>query len=571
MGCLRLAFIESIATTYTYDHDKSACRYLPGDSGWPSDQKWNSLNHTTGGKLIRGTPLAEPCYMQASGFESDLCTNIRDSWTFPQTHYENSISVMSPYWLNDSCSPFPASGFGCTLGNLAAYALEIDSAATAAAGLKFATDNNIRLSIKNTGHDYTGRSNGKGSLVLWTRKLKDITFLHYKRPYYTGPSVKLGAGVQFSEIYAAAASHGLRVVGGYCPSVGITGGFVQSGGYGPLTASYGLAADNVLEFEVVTVDGRHLVASPTENSDLYWALSGSGAGNYAVVLSLTTKAYADGPTAGASLSFTNTDPTLYWAAVATFQSYLLVLDRIPGFAMSWGLDNRGFSVDVATLPGGRQSDIEKALNPFVRELKDIGLSLTHYNTTMHPSFYTHFQHYTFPPEVYSTNNTLGGRLIQRSTIQHRLPELVGALREIAESSDFPANRISGNTFNATLKRIPQTPGQNSVLPAWRDALYTLNVGIGYSPDANPEELRAIQQQANKWQKLFNPITMGGGAYVNEATFDNSEWKKDYFGKNYDRLLEIKLKYDPKFTLWQHTSVGADAYWEIARDGRLCRV
>ena len=66
----------------------------------------------------------------------------------------------------------------------------------------------------------------------------------------------------------------------------MVGGYVQGGGHGPLAASYGLAADNTLEFEVVTVDGRHLIASPIQNSDLYWALSGGGAGNYAVVLSL---------------------------------------------------------------------------------------------------------------------------------------------------------------------------------------------------------------------------------------------------------------------------------------------
>ncbi|KAI0114058.1 FAD-binding domain-containing protein [Nemania sp. FL0031] len=559
------------ATSVPFSRGSPACRYLPGDAGWPSNEKWNHLNHTTGGKLIRGTPLAEPCYLPTLSFGSELCSGIQNNWTLPETYYEDPISVMSPYWLNDSCSPFAASSFGCTLGNLAAYALEIDGVATTVAGLKFAQENNIRLSIKNTGHDYTGRSNGQGSLVLWTHKLKDIEFINYSSSYYTGTAVKVGAGVQFSEVYASAASRGLRVVGGYCPSVGMAGGYVQSGGYGPLTSSYGLAADNALEFEVVTVDGRHLIASPTEHSDLYWALSGSGAGNYAVVLSLTTKTHTDGPTAGASLSFINTDPTTYWAAVSAFQSHLLVVDEIPGFAMSWGLDNQSFSLDVATLPGGLQSDISTALDPFIQKAKDLGMPLTRYNTTIYPSFYSHFQHYTFPPEVYSTNNTLGGRLIQRSTIRDRLRELVGAFRQIVENTDFPVSRISGNTFNATWKRIPKAPGRNSVLPAWRDALYTLNIAILYSAETSPEELRAIQRQANEWQQLFRPITIRGGAYVNEATFDNRNWKEDYFGENYKRLLEIKYKYDPKFTLWQHTSVGTDAYWEVAADGRLCRV
>ncbi|KAI1424147.1 FAD-binding domain-containing protein [Xylaria sp. FL1777] len=553
------------------DRNTPICRYLPGDTQWPSDAKWISLNKSTGGKLIRGNPLAEPCYLSEVSFASDVCTGIRDEWTSPEIYYEDPISVMSPYWLNDSCSPFVASSTGCTLGHLASYALHIDSASTAASGLRFAQENNIRLSIKNTGHDYTGRSNGRGSLSLWTHKLKEMAILDYKSSYYTGPAAKVGAGVQFSDVYAMAASNGLRVVGGYCPSVGMAGGYVQSGGYGPLTASYGMAADNALEFEVVTVDGRHLVASPTENSDLYWALSGGGAGVFAVVLSLTTKAYTDGPTAGASLEFVNTNPAAYWEAVGAFQSHLLALSEIPGFTTSWGLNNQSFSLNVATLPGGLQSDIEKSLEPFIQKVKDLGLSLTSYNTTYHPSFYEHFEYYTFPPYVYSTNNTLSGRLIPRSTVQSRLPELLDAFRKIAENSNFPAVQISGNSFNATMRRIGQTSVRNSVLPAWRDALYTLNIGILYGADVTPEDLRMIQRQANEWQQLFSSITPGGGAYVNEATFDDANWKVDYFGDNYDRLLEIKYKYDPEFALWQHTSVGADAYWEVTSDGRLCRI
>ncbi|KAI1504776.1 FAD-binding domain-containing protein [Biscogniauxia marginata] len=449
---------------------------------------------------------------------------------------------------------------------MAVYALDVDNADTVAAGLKFAQENNIRLSIKNTGHDYIGRSNGRGSLALWTHNLKDMTFLNYSSPHYTGPALRAGAGVQFFEAYAAAADHGLRVLGGYCPTVGMVGGYVQGGGHGPLAASYGMAADNTLEFEVVTVDGRHLTASPTENSDLYWALSGGGAGNYAVVLSLTTKAHIDGPTAGASLAFANTDPTTYWAGVAAFQTHLLALDEIPGFSTSWGFDNRAFSLDMATLPGGTQPDIEAALNPFIQDLENIGVPLLSYNTTVHQNFYNHFQQYTFPPEVYATNSTIGGRLIQRSAVRDNLSELVDAFREIAENADYPDNRVSGISLNVTQKHM-----SNAVLPAWRDALYTMNVGLGYNPDVSSEELQVIQEQVNEWQALFNPLTPGGGGYMNEATFDNPSWKEDYFGQNYDRLLEIKKKYDPEFALWQHTSVGADAYWEVAGDGRLCRV
>ena len=58
-----------------------------------------------------------------------------------------------------------------------------------------------------------------------------------------------------------------------------------------MASSYGMAADNVLEFEVITMDQQHTTASPTQNSDLYWALSGGGAGNYAIVLSVNPTKY----------------------------------------------------------------------------------------------------------------------------------------------------------------------------------------------------------------------------------------------------------------------------------------
>ena len=400
--------------------------------------------------------------------------------------------------------------------------------------------------------------------------LKDISFFDYSSAGYTGPAARMGAGTQFFEAYRAAAEHDVRVLGGYCPSVGMVGGYVQGGGHGPLAASYGLAADNTLEFEVVTVDGRYLVASPTQNSDLYWALSGGGAGTYAVVLSLTTKAHPDGPTAGASLTFANTNPENYWAGVGAFQSHLLTLNSIPGFATSWGFDNRAFSLNVATLPGGTERNMTAAFDPFVSELRNLNITPVSYNITLHPRFYDHYQHYTFPPEIYAPNSSIGGRLIPRETVQNNLPELVDIFREISTNTKYPVKRISAISINVTHDRIGNRADSNAVLPAWRDALYTLNIGIGYGLDASVQELQQVQAQMNVWQALFEQLTPGGGTYMNEATWDNVNWKREYFGENYERLLEIKRRWDPQGQLWQHTSVGADENWRVAGDGRLCR-
>jgi FAD/FMN-containing dehydrogenase len=121
---------------------------------------------------------------------------------------------------------------------------------------------------------------------------------------YTGPAIKVGAGVLVAAASAAAHRASFRVVGGLCLTVGLAGGFTQGGGDGQLASTHGLATDNVLEWEVDTADGEHRTASPSgRHADLYWALSGSGGGTYAVIVSTTAKLHTDGLTTGARLQF----------------------------------------------------------------------------------------------------------------------------------------------------------------------------------------------------------------------------------------------------------------------------
>jgi FAD/FMN-containing dehydrogenase len=91
---------------------------------------------------------------------------------------------------------------------------------------------------------------------------------NYASSYYNGPAVKLGAGVITSSAYVAAAASGYRVVGGTRATEGISGGYNQGGGHSILSSQYGLAADNVLEWEVVTASGDHILATPSQNEDL---------------------------------------------------------------------------------------------------------------------------------------------------------------------------------------------------------------------------------------------------------------------------------------------------------------
>ncbi|KAK4246249.1 FAD binding domain-protein [Corynascus novoguineensis] len=551
------------------------CRYLPTDAGWPTRADWDRLNNTVGGKLIRGEPLAQSCYWS---FEDPAkCAQVRDGWGSNSLYYDDPVAVMSPFWLNNSCNPFLSSaGPKCTLDNIASYAINITDAATVIAGIEFARQNNIRLSIKNTGHDYLGRSTGKGSLALWTHNLRDVSVnMNYTSSKYSGPAVKIGAGMLAHEVANIIAKHGLRVAGGLCPSVGIAGGFSQNGGYGQLSSLYGLAADNTLEFEVVTTDLRHLIASPSTNADLYWALSGGGSGNYAVVLSQTVKAHPDGQIAGATFVFMSTNPTSFWSAIQAWYRLSPRFNLIPGFSASWIFSSGLFRLTAATLPGGTASDIDAILRDFYQAAQELDITFVARKTIVKPSFVELYDTLVPPSRAdssFPSNNTIGSRLVPAKVVQDNLTALLDVYRRILEDDTVPGMiAVGGTSNNVSHANVGVEPDSNAVLPAWRDALFSSSAAVSFAVDTSIEDLQFIQAKVNTWQDWVKALTPGSGSYINEATYDNPDWKLDYYGKNYERLLRVKEKYDRNFTLWQHTSVGADIYWQEDAEGRLCRV
>jgi FAD/FMN-containing dehydrogenase len=479
---------------------------------------------------------------------------------------------MSAYWQNNTCNPFKQVNATCTLGNMAPYAVTVEDWSDIAATFDFAREQNIRVTVKNTGHDYLGRSSGEGSLALWMHRLHEMSWLNYTSATYSGPALRAAAGVQFAQVYEEASSRGLRVVGGLCPSVGLAGAYVQGGGHGPLSATYGLAADNVLEFEVVTTGGEHLVASPTQHRDLYWALSGGGDGTYGVVISVTVKAHPDGIVAGCSLTLNapDLDPEAFWSAVSLWYKHVLVLNEVQGLSVNWGVSAAQLTVRQAALTGGTATDIAGIMAPFIQELKSAGLQYI-FETTEHRGFYEYYKHYN--AAEYPTNATVGSRLIQRSTVQDdsRLQDFIAVVRSIAGQKNL-AVQVNGQAANVSHSRAGNTPGSNAVLPAWRDSLFHMIIAVSFNAAASNEELQYIQERLNNWQDQVKGVDPdNSGAYMNEATYDNPDWKKDYYGANYGALLVIKEKYDPRYVLWSRPSVGSDISRSMAQDGRLCPV
>lgn len=134
---------------------------------------------------------------------------------------EQPSALLWTYFTNDTCRPTQNAAGSCTLGFYGLYTIEAKTKEHIKAGVDFARENNLRLIIRNTGHDFIGRSTGWGSLVINTHGFQDVEYTaEYSGPGdYTGTAVTIGAGVQAQALLADANAQDppVLVVTGECP------------------------------------------------------------------------------------------------------------------------------------------------------------------------------------------------------------------------------------------------------------------------------------------------------------------------------------------------------------------
>ncbi len=255
-------------------------RRRPSDANWPSQAAWKRLHDEVDGNLILVKFPIEACVKDAG---SAGCQNLLDN-------------IHNPYYIGDQ------PGLTQTLGWVDAwaskpsvYAVAASNADHIAAAVNFARENDLRLVVKGGGQMYQGTSNAADSLLVWTRRMHDITMHEtYVAQGCEGKhapqrAVTIGSGAIWMQAYDAVTTKGgAYVQGGGCTTVGVAG-LVQSGGFGSFSKHYGTAAAGLLEAEVVTADGKVRIANACTNPDLFWALKGGGGGTFGAVSKVTLR------------------------------------------------------------------------------------------------------------------------------------------------------------------------------------------------------------------------------------------------------------------------------------------
>jgi len=151
------------------------------------------------------------------------------------------------------------------------------------AAVTFGRTSGLKVSIRGGGHNAGGLGIADDALTI------DLSGIKYVHVDPTANTVRVGGGCVWGDVDHATHAFGLAVPTGIISSTGV-GGLTLGGGLGHLTRKLGLTIDNLLSADVVLADGRFVVASAQENSDLFWALRGGG-GNFGVVTSFLFKAH----------------------------------------------------------------------------------------------------------------------------------------------------------------------------------------------------------------------------------------------------------------------------------------
>lgn len=419
------------------------------------------------------------------------------------------------------------------------------NSADVATSLGFAQSNGLPFAIRSGGHSTGGYSTSTG-LVIDVSGLNAITV--------GNGTVTVGTGAEGVDVINALSPQGLAVVGGYCPTVAV-GGFYQGGGLGLLTRSLGMGCDRVTSASVVLAGGRTVTASPTQNSDLYWAIRGGGGGNFGVVTSYTLTPATVSQVAVINLAWswdqaaTALDGYARWSVDAPRTiggaAFVQLPDAAPGntpsvsaFVASTGTTAELESevARLVSLTGTPVQQTPTAVLPYQALMMNFFGCSTDTVDQCHRAD-------TYPGGVL-TRPAFG---LQRSRMFTALPP-ASMWASLASTFDTTA-RLAGQGHR--LEVIPlggavTDLSRTDTAFVHRDSLFTVNVITDIeSPDSADTAGKAAGTQfVDSGFSIIDPPS-AKETYQNFIDPELTDWAQSYYAENYARLTAVKAEYDPK--------------------------
>ena len=380
--------------------------------------------------------------------------------------------------------------------------------------VRFAREHDLLVSVCGGGHNVAGNAVCDGGLMIDLAPMKSIRVDPGARTARAEP------GVLWGEFDRETQAFGLATTGGMISTTGIAG-LTLGGGQGWLASKHGFAIDNLLSVDMVTADGQLLTASATQNEDLFWAVRGAGH-NFGVVTSFEYRLHPVSTVLGGMIihPFNRATEVLRFYREFTAD---LPDDLTTAAAILTGPDGNLVTAIVVCYAGSLDEG-ERVLAP----LRRFGSPVDD----------------TTAPIPYCAQQTIldegfpYGRLnYWKSSLTDELSdEVIAAVVDYAVQMPSPLSAILIADYHGAYRRV----GKTETAYYHRDLRYAIIIMANWTDPVDSEH--NIRWTRELFQVL-QPHTRG--VYVNDLGEEGEERVRNAYGENYDRLVALKNKYDPK--------------------------
>ncbi|KAI0092983.1 FAD-binding domain-containing protein [Irpex rosettiformis] len=404
------------------------------------------------------------------------------------------------------------------------------SAQDVSKAILFAINNGLELAIRGGGHSASGSSSSEG-LVIDLSKMRTVAVDAEKS------LIRVDGGALWEDVDKEAAKYGLATVGGTVNHTGV-GGLTVGGGYGWLTSKYGLVIDNLLEAEVVLANGDIVTCNDNEYADLFWAIRGAGS-NFGPVTRFTFRGYPQRNT--------------IWSGLLVFAPSQLteLSNAVESWRQTAGEDENGMLIVASPPPNGQPALV---FVPFYNGSLQEGKEKFKAVYDVGPvADMTQEMPYELINSIMNPMTSHGDRkLFKVAVIADVNPNLVSHLFEeyTKLTTEHPDAAQSALIIELHGYRKVVTVPTTATAFSNRGSWYVINLFLRWKEATADKKMYEWATALSDHVKSMQGPTVGKArGYSNYGIGD--ERSRDIFGENYDRLSELKAKYDPQnvFRKW----------------------